>query len=85
MKTQAPVKVSDQTRQLIRYLATFSDMTQGEVVGHAVEEYVARQPEIIQNGLNEAKQILTSGDASIASHLLGADLDDVLRISGAST
>lgn len=79
---QAPIKVSEETRELVRYLSRFSDKTQGEVVGEAVEEYVSRHPELIRSGFDRAREVLSSGNAAIASYLLDENLEDVRRISG---
>jgi hypothetical protein len=69
---QAPIKVSGETKERIRYLEALVDTTQAEVVDRAVQEYAVRH----------ARSLLASGDAAIAAHLIGKSLDDVQRVSG---
>jgi predicted transcriptional regulator len=42
MANQAPIKVSGETKERIRYLAALTDLTQAQVVDRAVAEYAAR-------------------------------------------
>ena len=82
MASQSPIKVNEQTKERIRYLAALTDATQAEVVDHAVEEYAARHADVIKEGIERARLVLTGGDAAIASHLLDVPVDDVQRIAG---
>jgi predicted transcriptional regulator len=82
MASQAPIKVSGQTKERIRYLAALSDATQAEVVDRAVEEYTARHADDIKEGIERARFVLAGGDAAIASHLLNVPVEDVQRIAG---
>src|SRR5260370_1733280 len=75
MASQSPIKVSEQTKERIRYLAALTDATQAEVVDHAVEEYAARHADVIEEGIERARFVLTGGDAATASHLLHAPLE----------
>jgi len=82
MASQAPVKVSEQTKERIRYLAALTDVTQAEVVDRAVEEYAARHADAIAAGIERARTVLAGGDVAIASHLLDVPIEDIQRIAG---
>ena len=79
---QAPIKVNEETKERIRYLAALIDTTQAEVVDKAVQEYAVRHADLIEKGIDRARSVLAAGDAAIAAHLLGKPLDDVQRVSG---
>lgn len=79
---QAPIKVNEETKERIRYLAALIDTTQAEVVDKAVQEYAVRHADLIEKGIDRARSVLTAGDAAIAAHLLGKPLDAVERVSG---
>jgi ribosomal 50S subunit-associated protein YjgA (DUF615 family) len=80
--SQAPIKVSEPTKERIRYLATLMDATQAEVVDRAVEEYAARHADAVRAGIDRARTVLSSGDPAIAAYLLGVPADDVDRVAG---
>jgi hypothetical protein len=80
--SQAPIKVNQQTKQRIRYLAALVDMSQAEVVDRAVEEYAVRHADLIAKGIDNARSVLAMGDASVAAHLLDVPADAVLRVAG---
>ncbi len=82
MAGQAPIKVSGQTKERIRYLAALADVTQAEIVDRAVEEYAARHADSIAEGIERARRVLAGGDAAIASHLLGVPPEDIQRVTG---
>ena len=82
MAGQAPIKVSETTKERIRYLAALTDATQAEIVDRAVEEYAARHTDAIEEGLERARVVLAGGDAAIAAHLLGVPAEDVRRVAG---
>lgn len=82
MANQAPIKVSEQTKERIRYLAALTDATRVQVVDRAVEEYAARHADAINQGIERARLVLASGDAAIAAHLLDVPADDIQRIAG---
>jgi len=82
MPSQAPIKVSEQTKERIRYLAALTDVTQAEVVDRAVEEYAARHADAITAGIERARIVLAGGDIAVASHLLGVPTEDVQRVAG---
>ena len=48
MASQSPIKVSEATKERIRYIAALTDATQAQVVSQAVEEYAARHADAIQ-------------------------------------
>ena len=80
--SQAPIKVSEETKQRIRYLAALIDTTQGEVVERAVREYAIRHADQIETGTDHARPVLASGDAAIAAHLLDVPVESVKRVTG---
>jgi predicted transcriptional regulator len=82
MASQAPIKVSGQTKERIRYLAALSDATQAEIVDRAVEEYAARHADVIKEGIERARFVLAGGDVTIAAQLLDVPVEDVQRIAG---
>lgn len=82
MSTQSPIKVSEETKDRVRYLAALTDRTQAEIVDRAVTEYAARHAEDIAKGLDRAREALAGGDAEIAAHLLGESPDAVKRVAG---
>ena len=82
MANQAPIKVSGETKERIRYLAALTDATQAEIVDRAVEEYAARHVDAINEGIDRARLVLAGGDAAIAAHLLDVPAEDIQRIAG---
>jgi len=82
MSTQAPIKVSEQTKDRIRYLAALTDATQAEIVDRAITEYTTRHADLISKGLERAREVLAGGDVTIAAHLLGESPDAVARVAG---
>lgn len=81
MVNQAPIKVTAQTKERIRYLAALTDVTQAEVVHRAVEEYAARHADVIAAGIERARLVLAGGDVAVAAHLLDVSVEDVQRIA----
>ncbi len=82
MAGQAPIKVSGQTKERIRYLAALTDVTQAKIVDRAVTEYAARHADMIQEGIERARLMLAGGDVAIAAHLLNVPAEDIRRIAG---
>ena len=82
MAGQAPIKVNAQTKERIRYLAAFTDVTQAEIVDRAVTEYAARHADLIQAGIERARLVLAAGDVAIAARLLDVPAEDIRRIAG---
>ena len=79
---QSPIKVNEETKERVRYLAALVDTTQADVVDRAVQEYAVRHADLIEKGIDRARSVLASGDAALAAHLLGRSFDDVQRVSG---
>jgi len=79
---QAPIKVSEQTKKRIRYLAALTDATQADIVDRAVTEYAARHAKDVAKGIELARTVLAGGDTAIAAHLLGEPLEAVERVAG---
>ncbi len=75
MSSQAPIKVGEETKERIRYLAALIDTTQSEVVDRAIREYAARHADLVEKGIDRARSVLAAGDAAIAAHLLDVPLD----------
>jgi predicted transcriptional regulator len=84
MANQAPIKVSESTKDRIRYLAALTDATQAEIVDRAVSEYAVRHADVIAKGLDHAREVLAGGDAAVAAHLLGESPSAVARVAGRS-
>lgn len=84
MATQAPIKVSAETKDRIRYLAALTDATQAEIVDRAVGEYAVRHADEVAKGLERAREVLSGGDAAIAAFLLDESPAAVRRVSGRS-
>jgi predicted transcriptional regulator len=82
MASQSPIKVSEATKERIRYIAALTDATQAEVVDRAVEEYAVRHADAIQAGIERARSVLTGGETAIAAHLLDVPVEDVERVAG---
>lgn len=82
MSTQAPIKVNEQTKERVRFLATLIDTTQSDVVDRAVLEFAVRHSDLIEKGIDRARSVLAEGDAAVAAHLLGVPLEVVQRVSG---
>jgi predicted transcriptional regulator len=82
MSTQAPIKVNEQTKERVRFLATLIDTTQSDVVDRAVLEFAVRHSDLIEKGIDRARSVLAEGDAAVAAHLLGVPLEAVQRVSG---
>jgi hypothetical protein len=79
---QSPIKVNEETKERIRYLAALVETTQADVVDRAVQEYAVRHADLIEKGIDRARSVLASGDVALAAHLLGRSPDDVQRVSG---
>jgi hypothetical protein len=78
----APIKVSEQTKERVRYLAALTDATQAEIVDRAVSEYAERHADEIAAGMERARAVLSSGDAAIAAYLLDEPVEAVECIAG---
>lgn len=70
MSTQSPIKVNEQTKERIRYLAALTATTQADVVDRAVQEFAVRHADLVEKGIDRARSVLAGGDAAIAAHLL---------------
>jgi predicted transcriptional regulator len=79
--SQAPIKVNEQTKERIRYLAALTDATQAQIVDRAVSEYAARHVDEIAAGMERARSVLTSGEAAVAAYLLDEPVEAVERIA----
>jgi predicted transcriptional regulator len=84
MASQAPIKVHEQTKERIRYLAALTDATQADVVDRAVAEFAARHADEIANGMRRASEVLAGGDAAIAAYMLNEPLENVKRVAGSA-
>jgi predicted DNA-binding protein len=79
---QAPIKVNQETKERIRYLAALTDATQAEIVDRAVSEYAERHADEIAAGMERARAVLGAGDAAIAAYLLDEPIEAVKHIAG---
>jgi predicted transcriptional regulator len=82
MTSQSPIKVSEATKERIRYLAALTDATQAEVVDRAIREYAARHADAIATGIERARSVLAGGETAIAAHLLDVPVEDIERVAG---
>ncbi len=80
--SRAPIKVDEQTKERIRYLAALIDTTQADVVERAVREYVIRHADLIDKGIDHARSVLKAGETAIAAHLLDIPTDAIRRVAG---
>jgi predicted transcriptional regulator len=85
MANQAPIKVREQTKERIRYLAALTDATQADIVDRAVAEFAGRHAQEIETGIRRAREVLTSGDANIAAYLLNEPVENVKRVAGTAS
>lgn len=76
------MKMNEQTKERIRYIAAFTDATQAEIVDRAVTEYAARHSDDIATGIERARTVLVSGDTAIAAYLLDRPIGEIERVSG---
>jgi hypothetical protein len=84
MATQAPIKVNEATKEKIRYLAAFCDLSQAGLVEKAVDEFAARHAEELRAAIDRARTALSGGDAEVAAYLLDEHPDAVRRVAGAA-
>jgi hypothetical protein len=82
MASQAPIKVNEATKEKIRYLAAFCDLSQAGLVEKAVNEFAARHAEELRAGIERARTALAGGDADVAAYLLGEPAEAVRRVAG---
>ena len=83
MAGQAPIKVNENTKDRIRYLAAVSNLTQAQIVDVAVQEFAVRHADMIEKGLDHARSVLAGGDnESLAAFLLDMPRERVKRVSG---
>ena len=82
MASQSPIKVSEATKERIRYIAALTDATQAQVVSQAVEEYAARHADAIQAGIERARSMLAGCETTIAAHLLDVPAEDIEHLAG---
>lgn len=82
--SDAPVKVSDRTKERVRYAAVLSGRSQGDILDAAVDEYVTRHAEDFAVGLKRARAALFDGATTAVAYLLDEDEEAVRRVSGAS-
>ena len=52
------------------------------IVDRAVAEYATRHADVIEKGLDRAREVLAGGDVAIAAHLLGEPAEAVARVAG---
>lgn len=84
MASQAPIKVNEATKEKIRYLAAFCDLTQAGLVEKAIDEFAVRHAAELRAGMNRARAALTGGDADLAAYILDEPTDAVRGVAGGS-
>ena len=82
MASQSPIKVSETTKERIRYIAALTDATQAEIVDRAIAEYAARHADAIQVGIERARTVLAAGETAIAAHLLNVSIELIEDVAG---
>ena len=82
MANQAPIKVNEATKEKIRYLASFCDLTQAGLVEKAIDEYVVRHAAELRAGIERARAALAGGDAEVAAYLLDEPVEAVRKVAG---
>jgi predicted transcriptional regulator len=81
---QAPIKVNEQTKERIRYLAALIDTTQADVVDRAICEFTVRHADAIEKGISNARSALAGDNPDRASFLLDEPVESIQRVSGRS-
>jgi hypothetical protein len=82
MASRAPIKVSGETKERIRYLAALTDAIQTQVVDRVIEKYAARHADAINQSIERARLVLAGGDTAIGAHILEVPAEDLQRIAG---
>lgn len=80
--SDSPVKVSERTKERVRYAAVLSGRSQGDILDAAVNEYVTRHAEDFAVGLKRARAALFDGETAAVAYLLDEDEEAVRRVSG---
>lgn len=83
MTQKTGIKIDPDTKEKIRLAAAVADLQQGQLVQRAIDEYVARHSEELQQGIDRARAALLDGRAATLAHLLGEDPADVAAVMGA--
>jgi predicted transcriptional regulator len=84
MASQAPIKVNEATKEKIRYLAAFCDLSQAGLVEKAINEFAVRHGAELRAGIDRARAVLAGGDADVAAYLLDEPTDAVRGAAGGS-
>jgi predicted transcriptional regulator len=79
---QGPIKVSQETKERVRYAAALTGSSQSELVSQAVDEYVARHGAELAEGINQARLALARGTNATVAHILGVPEEQIDRIAG---
>ena len=78
----APIKVAKTTKERIRLGAALLSCTQGELVDRAVADYLERNAGRLSERVDAAREALLGGDDAVIAYMLGAEVEDVQRVSG---
>ena len=78
----APIKVSQATKEKVRLAAALLDVKQSEFVEAAVNEAVERRASEFAAGVKRAHEALLGGQTAAIAFVLGKSEEDVRRVSG---
>ncbi len=84
MAGQSPIKVSDATKEKIRYLATLCDLSQAGLVDRAIDEFSVRHAADLGAAIDRASAALAAGDGEVAALLLDEPADGIRRVAGSA-
>jgi predicted transcriptional regulator len=77
----SPIKVNAATKDRIRYAAAVLDCSQSAVVDAAMEEFIARHSDELNEGIGRAREALRGGRLTTIAHLLGESPESIERLS----
>ena len=80
--TVSPIKVSAETKELIRVAAALLNCGQSELVGRAVGEYTQRHADELRAGIAGASAALALGDNAAIAYLGGEEVETLNRVTG---
>lgn len=82
---ESPIKVYPETKDKLRHAASVMGCTQAELVGRAVDEYVARHRNQFAQRMEQARQALLDGKTATLAYSLGVSEGDVERVGGVAS
>jgi hypothetical protein len=79
--SDAPLKVSRETKEKVRLGAAMMACTQGEFVDQAVAEFLESHKEELSVRVDGARHALLGNKVDVIGYLLEVDPDEIRRIS----